>query len=191
MTVTAPRPAPSTAQEKVKVVTSLASRTACPPAVVSVAEPEQGRFEPAPESDTVGSGPCTCVGSCLGTCTSVPAPTSRPDVLAAAAIGTFKGNPQPRRATRGVRAGLKDRRTPGPDTNVWKTLLEKRRGYDFAKRILIRILQLFRRAGSRPVEGTLTEALDKRAMLALFRGERENSFLVAGRRMAGGSSSEC
>ena len=36
----------------------------------------------------------------------------------------------------------------------------------------------------------MTEALDKRAMLALFRGERENSFRAAGRRMAGGSSSE-
>ena len=40
------------------------------------------------------------------------------------------------------------------------------------------------------MEGTLTEALDKRAMLALFRGKRENSFLAAGRRRAGGSSSE-
>ena len=36
----------------------------------------------------------------------------------------------------------------------------------------------------------MTEALDKRSMLALFRGKRENSFRAAGRRMAGGSSSE-
>ena len=36
----------------------------------------------------------------------------------------------------------------------------------------------------------MTEALDKRAMLALFRGESENSFRAAGRRMAGGSSSK-
>ena len=40
------------------------------------------------------------------------------------------------------------------------------------------------------MEGTLAESLDKRAMLALFRAERENSFMAAGRRKAGGSSSK-
>ena len=55
---------------------------------------------------------------------------------------------------------------------------------------MVCVLQLFGRAGSQLTKGTVTEALDKRAMLALFRGERENSFRAAGRRMAGGSSSE-
>ena len=36
----------------------------------------------------------------------------------------------------------------------------------------------------------MTETLDKRAMLELFRGKRENSFRAADRRMAGGSISE-
>ena len=35
----------------------------------------------------------------------------------------------------------------------------------------------------------MAESLDKRAMLALFQAERENSFRAAGRRKAGGSSS--
>ena len=89
--------APSTAQKKVRVVAGLASRAAGAPAVVSAPKP-------APESETADSGPGSCVGPC-----ATPAPTPRPDLLSAAAIGNFKGNPRPRRATRGVRAELKDR----------------------------------------------------------------------------------
>ena len=137
-------PAPPTAQE-VKVVAGLASSAAGSPAVA-----------PAPgESETADPGPSSRVGPC-----AAPAPSLRPAGLSAAAIGDFKGNPRPRRATRGVRANLKDRRAPAPDTNVWKALLEKRRGYHFARNVLTRVLQLLRKAGSRPVEGTMAEPLD-------------------------------
>ena len=76
-TVAAPCPAPSTAQEKVKVVTSLASRTACAPAVVSVAKPEQGRVEPTPESKPQAPAPALAP-ALVSAPASTPAPLCRP-----------------------------------------------------------------------------------------------------------------
>ena len=110
----------------------------------------------------------------------------QPAVLSAAAIGCFKGNgTRARMATKGARSALKDHRAPGPDTNKWKTLLKAKRGYWFAVRVIVRIFTLFCRAGSKPLEGTLTEPLDRRAVIALFSGEREKSYQAAPKRRTG------
>ena len=112
-------------------------------------------------------------------------------MLSAAAITGFKGGgSRARRATKGARSGLKDHREQQPDTNIWKQLLEKRRGYLFAARVLARILDWRRRHQKQEVGGDgSTETTEQRAVKELFRGERENAFEAAGKRRAGGSSS--
>jgi hypothetical protein len=111
-------------------------------------------------------------------------------VLSAAAITGFKGGgSRPRRATKGARSGLKNHRTQQPDTNIWKQLLEKRQGYSFAARILGRILEWARRNQKQEVGENKSETTEQRAILELFRAERQNSFEAASKRRAGGSSS--
>ena len=62
-------------------------------------------------------------------------------VMSAVAITGFKGGGSlGRRATKGAISRLKDHRTQQPDTNIWNQLLEKRRGYLFAARVLAKIL---------------------------------------------------
>ena len=112
-------------------------------------------------------------------------------ILSAAAITGFKGGgSRARRATKGARSGLQDHRKQQPDTNVWKHLLEQRRGYLFAARVLARILAWSRRHKKQKADGDdSTETTEQRAVKELFRGERENAFEAAGKRRAGGSSS--
>ena len=116
---------------EVKVATSLASGAVSVPAVAPMSDTVRGRVGPLTESETAGSVP-------------------QPAVLSAATIGTFKNNNRARRATKGARAELVDRRDPGPDINIWKTLLEARRGYHFAQQVLILILKLFAGPGQNP-----------------------------------------
>ena len=112
-------------------------------------------------------------------------------VFLAAAIKSFKGGgSRARRAIKGARSGLKDHRKQQPDTNVWKQLLEKRRGYLFAARVLARILDWRRRHLKQEADGDgSTETTEQWAVLELFRAERENAFEAASKRRAGGSSS--
>ena len=121
--------------------------------------------------------------------TGEPAKGESETVLSAAAITGFKGGgSRARRATRGARSGLKDNRAQKPDTNVWKELLEKRQGYLFAVRVLTRILDWRRRHQKQNTDDS-TETTEQRAILELFRAERENAFEAASKRRAGGSSS--
>jgi len=112
-------------------------------------------------------------------------------LLAAAAITNFKpGGSRAKRSTQGARTHLVA--PPGPvglDTNPWAPLLKSRRGLNFSVRVLERLLALFRARGSVPVEGCGEEPLTARALVLLFQGEYENSYLAAGRQRAGGSSS--
>ena len=90
---------------------------------------------------------------------------------------------------KGARSGLKNHRTQHPDTNIWKQLLEKRRGYFFAAHVLGRILGWARCHKKQEVGENKSETTEQGAILELFRAEMENSFEAASKRRAGGSSS--
>ena len=68
--------------------------------------------------------------------------------LAATAIGTVKA-PRQRNIGKSVRSGFEDRHPPMKDSNPWRTLLQKRRGYNFAVKVLSRCLSLFRKKDSK------------------------------------------
>ena len=115
-----PRSSPGTSSARATTTSGSATTTRSPSAVTSTATavpvsplmkvPDTA--EPLEESEAGGGG------------------TPQPAVLSAAAIGGFKGGgSRARRATKGARSALKDHRKRTPDTNVWKELLEKRRGY--------------------------------------------------------------
>ena len=109
-----------------------------------------------------------------------------PASLAAAVLSNFKGaGSRARRATRAVRSRLEDRRLPAQDSNPFRALLEARRGYHFAARVITRLLELFRKRGSVPLDGRDTESLPNKALIILFANEEANAFRAAEKRRAG------
>ena len=95
------------------------------------------------------------------------APDGVEPVSAMSALSTFK-TPKQRHVGKSARSGVADRRPMPPDSNPWKMLLDARRGYTYAVRVLDKILGLFRRAGSQPEEGSSAEPLSNRALVLLF-----------------------
>ena len=100
-----------------------------------------------------------------------------PNLLAAAGISGFKSH-KPRHTSRSARSGLVDKR-PLQDLNVWKTLLNKRRGYSFTVRVIKRCLAFIK--GCRKGSGGGQDNLDahQTALRLLFQAERSNSFKAA------------
>ena len=77
-----------------------------------------------------------------------------------------------------ARSGIKDKRPPPEDSNIWRKLNDSRQGYKFAARTLSRILRMVRAAGSRSTAGPQKADLYQKAIWLLWSSERENSFLT-------------
>ena len=86
---------------------------------------------------------------------------------------------KPRRVTKKPRTDIQDSRPPPEDSNVWATLIKKRRGFTFAQNVLTKLLDLFRNHGSKPKGGYNHEVLSAKALVQLFQAEHENSFQAA------------
>ena len=112
--------------------------------------------------------------------------------FSAAALCTFKVSKK-RRIALSARSGLPDPRPKAHDTNIWSRLIESRRGYVYAARVLAKILGLFREAGSTSQTGPeQCSGLYQKGLWALFAAERENSYktienqFLCGRKLADG-----
>ena len=94
-------------------------------------------------------------------------------------MSTFK-TPRQRNVGKSARSGLVNRQPPMPDSNPWRTLLKKRRGYHFAVKVLHRCISLFWKKGSKDVfAGDQTLPVQNQALVLLFRGEQENVYRAA------------
>ena len=96
-------------------------------------------------------------------------------ILSSAALSTFKMSKE-RRYALSARSGLADKRSPPQDNNIWKTLIDSRRGCTYSAKILARILGLPRRNGSVSHSGPTSLSLYQKALWAIFAGERPNSY---------------
>ena len=99
--------------------------------------------------------------------------------LGGAALGFKNLVVKPRRVTKKPRTDIQDRRPLAKDSNVWATLIKKRREFTIAQNVLTRLLELFRNRGSKPEDGHDHEALSAKALVLLFQAERQNRFQAA------------
>ena len=96
-------------------------------------------------------------------------------IFSSAALSTFKMSKK-RNYALNARSGLADKCLPRQDNNMWKTLIDNRRGYTYSARVLARILGLLRRYGRVSHSGPAGISPYQKALWAIVAGERSNSY---------------
>ena len=97
-----------------------------------------------------------------------------PDSFNAASLATLAPAHQLNRMGKSAQAGLTDRRPHPVGTNIWRSLISRRRGYLFALKVLQRIITEARKHGS--TSKKFYPSIKPKALFSLLQVERETRY---------------